>query len=68
MAQDKIINIEPKTKTPTKASISPVDELAIKTAKEIVIKFIEMGRCSPGTFEEVFIQVFSVIKKTLNNE
>ncbi len=68
MAQDKIINIDQKVKTSSKVSISPVDELAIRTTKEIVIKFIEMGRCSPGTFEEVFTQVFSVIKKTLNND
>ncbi len=46
--------------------LSQVDELALRTTKEIVIKFIEMGRCSPATFEEVFTHVFRVIKSTLS--
>ncbi len=41
------------------------NELILKTTKEIVIKFIEMGRCSPASFEEVFNQVFHTIKKTM---
>lgn len=64
-AQEKITNLEPKFKASVSTGVSPVDELTLKTTKEIVIKFIEMGRCSPSTFEEVFIQVFNVIKKTL---
>jgi len=46
--------------------LSPIEELTLRTTKEIIIKFIEMGRCSPATFEEVFTHVFSVIKKTLS--
>lgn len=68
MAQEKILNLDQKIKATPRASVSPISELALKTTKEIVIKFIEMGRCSPATFEEVFTQVFSVVKKTLNQD
>lgn len=67
-AQEKITNLEQKLKSSLQTGVSSADELALKTAKEIVIKFIEMGRCSPSTFEEVFTQVFRVIKKTLNSK
>ncbi|QER42733.1 hypothetical protein F1847_08245 [Thermodesulfobacterium sp. TA1] len=65
MNHNKIVNLENKTKSLEDLKLSPLDEITLKTTKEIVIKFIEMGRCSPATFEEVFSQVFSVIKKTL---
>jgi len=69
MSQDKIVNLDhQKIKSSSKASISPLDELTLRTTKEIVVKFIEMGRCSPATFEEVFTLVFSVVKKALNKD
>lgn len=68
MSQDKVVNLDQKIKATPKTSVSPVNELALRTTKEIVIKFIEMGRCSPATFEEVFTQVFSVVKKTLDKD
>ena len=56
---------EGKSRGVEEQKVSPVDELTLRTTKEIVIKFIEMGRCSPATFEEVFTHVFSVIKGSL---
>jgi len=41
------------------------DELAIKVTKEIVIKFIEVGRLSLNTFDEVFRQVHSTVLESL---
>jgi predicted transcriptional regulator len=41
------------------------DELAMKVTKEIVIKFIEMGRLSVNNFDEVFRQVHSTVTDTL---
>ncbi len=67
-SQEKIANLDQKFKSFVQSGVSPADELALRTAKEIVIKFIEMGRCSPSTFEEVFTQVFGVIKKLLNTK
>jgi hypothetical protein len=37
------------------------DELAMKVTKEIVIKFIEVGRLSVNAFDEVFRQVHSTV-------
>ena len=62
---NKIVNLDQKVKTSEGTKLSPLDEITLRTTKEIVIKFIEMGRCSPGTFEEVFTKTFNVIKKTL---
>jgi len=63
MAQDnKIVKLDQKIKNQT---LSPVDEISLRTTKEIVIKFIEMGRCSPATFEEVFTKVYDVVKTTI---
>jgi hypothetical protein len=33
------------------------DELALKVTKEIAIKFIEIGRLSLNSFDEVFRQI-----------
>ncbi len=43
------------------------DEMILKMAKEIVIKFIELGRVSPTNFEATFRAVFWAIKNTLVN-
>ena len=37
------------------------DELALKVTKEIVIKFIEIGRLSVNSFDEVFRQVHETV-------
>jgi hypothetical protein len=41
------------------------DELALKVSKEIVIKFIEVGRLSLNNFDEVFRQVFESVRGVL---
>ena len=42
------------------------DELALKVTKEIVIKFIEMGRLSINSFDEVFSQIHETVRDTLS--
>ncbi len=59
----KNINREQRQATRTASE----NELILKTTKEIVVKFIEMGRCSPASFEEVFKMVFLTIKDTMQN-
>lgn len=68
MSKDKIVNLDQKIKNVEHINtrLTPLEEITLRTTKEIVIKFIEMGRCSPASFEEVFTLVFNVIKKTLN--
>ncbi len=41
-------------------------ELALKVAKEIMVKFIEIGRVTPSSFQETFRSVHSEIKRGLN--
>ena len=41
------------------------DELVLKVAKEVVVKFIEVGRLSVGSFDEVWNQVYGAIKGSL---
>jgi hypothetical protein len=41
------------------------DETILKIAKEISIKFIEVGRVTPATFEQSFKNIFSAIETTV---
>ncbi len=41
------------------------DETILKITKEISIKFIEVGRITPATFEQSFKNIFSVIDTTV---
>lgn len=45
----------------------PNDEKILRLTKEIVIKFIELGRVSPSNFEEQFKSIFWTIKNTVVN-
>ena len=38
------------------------DEIAIKVTKEIVIKFIEMGRLSMNSFDEGFREIHETVR------
>ena len=41
------------------------DELVLKVTKEIVIKFIEVGRLSVNSFDEVFRQIHETVHDSL---
>jgi len=41
------------------------DELAVKVTKEIVIKFIETGRLSISSFEEVFKKIHDTVRDSI---
>lgn len=43
----------------------PEDELAMKVAKEVIIKFIEVGKVSVSSFDEVFRQVYGTVRTSL---
>ncbi|MBW1894286.1 MAG: conjugal transfer protein TraB [Deltaproteobacteria bacterium] len=40
---------------------SSIDEHILRTTKEIVVKFIEVGRVSPTSFDESFKNIFSTV-------
>lgn len=41
------------------------DEVILKIAKEIAVKFIEVGRITPATFSTEFAGIYSTIEKTV---
>ena len=47
------------------APLSPRDELILKAAKEIVVKFIEVGRVSPTSFADTFTMVIDTLRSSL---
>ncbi len=44
------------------------DEAILKISKEIVVKFIEMGKITPAGFELNFQKIYSAIDKTVRNK
>ncbi len=44
------------------------EEKILKVTKEVVVKFIEIGRVSPTQFDGVFKSVFSTIKSTVSSD
>lgn len=41
------------------------DEVLLKVAKEIAIKFIEVGRLTPASFETTFVKIYDGVKKSV---
>ncbi len=39
------------------------NETVLKVSKEVVVKFIEVGRLSPANFSETFIEVHRVVRE-----
>lgn len=46
-------------------NMHPDDEKILRIAKEIVVKFIEIGRVSPGNFDQQFRSIFWTLKNTI---
>lgn len=42
-----------------------VDEQILRATKEIVVKFIEIGRISPTSFSESFTEIYKTINGTV---
>ena len=49
------------------APLPPRDELLLKAAKEIVVKFIEVGRVSPASFTDTFKMVIDTLRQSLKD-
>lgn len=47
--------------------MSKVDEQILRAAKEIIIKYIEVGRVSPASFHENFKRIYKGIYDTVYN-
>lgn len=57
---------EDKHKEPLRQEIS--DEAIFKVAKEIVVKFIEVGRLTPASFDESFARIYRAIERTVRHQ
>jgi hypothetical protein len=44
------------------------DEVLLKVSKEIAVKFIEVGRLTPATFETTFGKIYDTVKQTVNKK
>lgn len=47
--------------------MSKMDEQILRAAKEIIVKYIEVGRVSPAAFPENFQKIYKGIYDTVNN-
>jgi hypothetical protein len=45
--------------------MSSIDELILRSTKEIVVKFIETGRVGPAGFQETFKTVYKTVEQTV---
>ncbi len=41
------------------------NETILKIAKEIIVKFIEVGRVTPSTFPSTFTSIYNTIEETV---
>ena len=44
--------------------MASIDEQILRATKEIVVKFIEIGRISPSGFHETFESIYHTVEKT----
>jgi hypothetical protein len=58
-----------KTVDPTLPQIPrPVsDDTILKVAKEVVVKFIEVGRLSPANFDETFRNIYQSVRDSVRS-
>ena len=61
--QDKNIRM-----TSTVPEEAVTDETILKIAKEIAVKFIEVGRITPATFATAFAGIYATIDKTVRKK
>jgi len=43
-------------------------QMALQVAKEIVVKFIEIGRISPNNFDQFFSSIYHEVLSTISDE
>ena len=58
-----------KTVEPEPSQLKPVSEESIlKVAKEVVVKFIEVGRLTPTNFDETFKSVYQAVRDSVRSK
>jgi hypothetical protein len=46
-------------------TMASIDEQIFKATKEIIVKFIEVGRLSPTSFHESFRDIYQTVESTV---
>ena len=54
-------------KASSRADKSLTDEAILRVAKEVVVKFIEVGRLSPQNFGETFEEIYKSVRDTVRS-
>jgi len=60
------MGVEEKNRPPVRQEVT--DEAIFKVTKEIVVKFIEVGRLTPASFAETFDRVYKAIERTVRSK
>ncbi|MEE4313648.1 MAG: hypothetical protein V2J11_04085 [Desulfofustis sp.] len=58
--------MDPKKERPDRRDTPVSDDTVLKIAKEIAVKFIEVGRLTPSTFDETFKAIHTTIAETVD--
>ncbi|MCW7753247.1 hypothetical protein OOT00_04520 [Desulfobotulus sp. H1] len=45
--------------------MAAMEEQILRTTKEVMVKFIEVGRVSPGSFEDLFKNVYRTVSEAV---
>ena len=48
--------------------MTSIEEQVLRTAKEIVVKFIETGRISPNSFHESFPAIYDTVRAAVTRD
>jgi hypothetical protein len=48
--------------------MKPDEEIVAKVAKEIIIKYIEIGRLPLANFDEAFRNIYKTVKETVRSD
>lgn len=59
--------MDPNKEHPDRRDATVSDDTVLKIAKEIAVKFIEVGRLTPATFDETFKAIHTTITETVRN-
>lgn len=57
------MTVSQEIKSPSSMKTPVPEEIILKVCKEIVVKFIEVGKVSPANFETTFNKVYETIEK-----
>lgn len=48
--------------------MASLDEQILRTTKEIMVKFIEVGRVYPASFHDTFRNVYQTVERTVKGQ